>query len=172
MASLENVSNGNIRLKQKRAASDIVFKVFLYVFLSIFAFITLYPVFNTLAYSLSDGTDSIKGGIHFFPRVWSLKSYEAILFKRESIWRGAAITAARTVIGTFLGVFANALLAYIISRRKFIFRKVPTSLFSPIHSQTKVLRLTRLLSNRKRIQSPLTTSLHHIRISRPRFLCL
>ena len=122
MASLENVSNGNIRLKQKRAASDIVFKVFLYVFLSIFAFITLYPVFNTLAYSLSDGTDSIKGGIHFFPRVWSLKSYEAILFKRESIWRGAAITTARTVIGTFLGVFANALLAYIISRRKFIFR--------------------------------------------------
>ena len=122
MASLENVSNGNIRLKQKRAASDIVFKVFLYVFLSIFAFITLYPVFSTLAYSLSDGTDSIKGGIHFFPRVWSLKSYEALLFKRESIWRGAAITAARTVIGTFLGVFANALLAYIISRRKFIFR--------------------------------------------------
>jgi putative aldouronate transport system permease protein len=121
MASLENVSCAKIKLKKKKAPSDIVFDVIVYTVLVIFALVTLYPVINTIAYSFSDGTDSIYGRIHLFPRVWSTKSYEEVLFNRASIRTGAIVTIARTLIGTAAGVAANAFLAYILSRKRFIF---------------------------------------------------
>ena len=36
---------------------------------------------------------------------------------------GAYITVARTVIGTALALFANAILAFIVSRKRFMFKK-------------------------------------------------
>ena len=122
MASLENVSHGKITRSKKRAASDIIFDVVVYTVLVIFAIVVLYPVMNIVAYSFSDGLDAIRGRIHIFPRMWSLASYKAILFEREGIRRAAVATISRTLIGTVSGLFANALLAYIISRRKFLFK--------------------------------------------------
>lgn len=122
MASLENVSYGKIKRRKKTAASERAFNVFLYAFFIIFAVVTIYPVFNTLAYSLSDGMDAIRGHIWFFPRVWSLESYRSLLFEREIIRNAALTTVARTLIGTVAGLAANTLLAYIISRKRFIFK--------------------------------------------------
>ena len=122
MASLENVSYEKIKHRKKRATSDVVFNVIIYTIFTIFAIVTIYPVLNTLAYSFNDGTDAYKGGIHLFPRIWTYKSYEEILFKRESIRQCAIVSLARTLIGTVLGLGANALLAFIISRKRFRFK--------------------------------------------------
>ena len=122
MASLENVSYGRIKRRRSSSSSDTAFNVFVYAFFIVFAIITLYPLINTVAYSFSDGMDALKTHIHFFPRIWSLESYKAILFERESIRYAAVTTIARTLIGTAAGLFVNALLAYIISRKKFIFK--------------------------------------------------
>ena len=62
-----------------RKHRDWVFPIINTVFLVVLMFVTLYPVINTLAYSFNDGTDAVRGGIGLWPRVFSLKSYEAIL---------------------------------------------------------------------------------------------
>ena len=38
------------------------------VIMILFVIITLYPVLNTLAISLNDGTDALRGGIYLWPR--------------------------------------------------------------------------------------------------------
>ena len=86
-----------------------------------FAVVTLYPVLNTLAYSFNDGSDAVRGGIHLLPRVFSLKSYKTVLHK-EGILTGAKITVLRTIIGTLASLAANALLSFILSRKKFLFK--------------------------------------------------
>ena len=45
-------------------------------FMIFFVIITLYPVLNTLAVSLNDGTDALRGGIYLWPRVFTWKNYE------------------------------------------------------------------------------------------------
>ena len=124
MASLENVASVKIKIRKKKTPSDIVFDVIVYAVLILFAAVVLYPVINMLAYSFSDGKDAVYGRIHLLPHVWSTKSYESVLFERESIRNGAVTTIARTLIGTAIGVAANAFLAFILSRKKFIFKKV------------------------------------------------
>lgn len=123
MASLENVASVKIKIRKKKTPSDIVFDVIVYAILILFAAVVLYPVINMLAYSFSDGKDAVYGRIHLLPHVLSTKSYESVLFERESIRNGAVTTIARTLIGTAIGVVANAFLAFILSRKKFIFKK-------------------------------------------------
>lgn len=88
----------------------------------LFVIITLYPVLNTLAISLNDGTDALRGGIHLFPRKFTWKNYTTVLEKNNLI-TGAVITVARTVLGTLTALLANAILAFIVSRPRFMFRK-------------------------------------------------
>ena len=109
------------RSHRKRRASDKVFTVCNTVFMILFSVVTLYPVLNTLAISLNDGLDAVRGGIHLIPRVFSMKSYQTVLGIQGFV-RGAFITVSRTVLGTLFALVANALLAYIISRKRFLFR--------------------------------------------------
>ena len=92
------------------------------LFMVAFVVITLYPVLNTLAISLNDGTDALRGGIYLWPRKWTFKNYITVLEKQNLI-TGTYITVARTVIGTLLALAANALLAFIVSRKNFIFKR-------------------------------------------------
>ena len=87
-----------------------------------FVIITLYPVLNTLAISLNDGTDALRGGIYLLPRKFTWKNYITVL-QKDNLIMGAYITVARTVIGTALALFANAILALIVSRKRFMFKK-------------------------------------------------
>lgn len=86
-----------------------------------FVIMTLYPVINTLAISFNDGIDAVRGGIHLIPRKFTWQNYYTVLHKQNMI-TGAYITVLRTVIGTLLALAANALLAFIVSRKRFLFR--------------------------------------------------
>ena len=86
-----------------------------------FVVITLYPVLNTLAISLNDGTDALRGGIYLFPRKWTLQNYKTVIHKNNLI-NGAVVSVARTFIGTLTSLAANALLAFIVSRKRFLFK--------------------------------------------------
>lgn len=108
-------------LRKKMAPEDLIFTIFNTLFMVLFAVVTLYPVLNTLAYSFNDGSDAVRGGIHLLPRVFSLKSYKTVLHK-EGILTGAKITVLRTIIGTLASLAANALLSFILSRKKFLFK--------------------------------------------------
>ena len=91
------------------------------IFLVLFCVVTLYPVLNTLAISFNDGLDAVKGGIHLLPRKFSVEAYRTVANK-QGIRQGAIVTVARTVLGTLLALAANALLSFVVSRRKFLFR--------------------------------------------------
>jgi len=107
--------------KLKSIVSNRAFVIFNTLFMAAFVVITLYPVLNTLAVAFNDGTDALRGGIYLWPRVFTLKNFITVLHK-ESIVTGAYITVLRTVLGTFASLATNALLAFIVSRKRFLFR--------------------------------------------------
>ena len=107
--------------KRKLTTADKVFYTFNFIFMFAFVVITLYPILNTLAISLNDGTDAVRGGIHLVPRVFTWKNYKTV-FAIQNFKRGAFITVARTIVGTLTALVANALLAFIVSRKRFLFR--------------------------------------------------
>lgn len=122
MAVSDSVSLGKIKRRKKTAARDKIFYVFIYSFFVLFAVLTLYPVIHILALSFNERYDAVTGGIYIFPRRWDLRNYYEIIFEKTGIQRGMLTTVARTVIGTFTALGANALLAFILSRKRFLFR--------------------------------------------------
>lgn len=102
--------------------ADRIFIVCNTVFMILFVIITLYPVLNTLAVSFNDGTDALRGGIYLWPRKWTLKNYTTVLQKNNLV-TGAYISVLRTIVGTVLALASNAILAFIVSRKKFLFKK-------------------------------------------------
>lgn len=108
--------------KKKKSAADMAFIICNSIFMVVFVVITLYPVLNTLAISLNDGTDALRGGIYLLPRKFTLKNYSTVLQKNNLI-TGAYITVLRTVIGTLTALVANSILAFIVSQKRFMFRR-------------------------------------------------
>ena len=86
------------------------------------AFCTLYPFWNTVAVSFNAATDTTRGGITLWPRVFTLQNYRAV-FSGGTIYHAFYISLARTVIQTVTGVFFTAMIAFVLSRNTFIFRK-------------------------------------------------
>ena len=101
--------------------SDVIFEIVVVIFLTTFVIVTLYPVINTVALSFNDGIDAVRGGIYLWPRKFSMKNYKTV-FAMQNIWVGAKVTVARTVLATLTSLFANALLAFVVSRKRFLFK--------------------------------------------------
>lgn len=109
-------------MKRKKSIADKAFVILNTIFMIAFVVITLYPVLNTLAISFNDGTDALRGGIYLFPRKCTLKNYITVL-QKDNLITGAYITVLRTILGTVLALFTNAILAFIVSRKRFLFKK-------------------------------------------------
>lgn len=107
--------------RKKMAKGDAVFNVVIYIFLALVVLVTIYPLINLIAYSFSDPFEAARGHIHFFPRKFVLRNYAKVI-RTDGIQKGFFITTARTVIGTATSLFVNALLAFILSRKKFRFK--------------------------------------------------
>ncbi len=107
--------------KKKSSLADKLFVVLNTLFMIAFVVITLYPVLNTLAVSFNDGIDTVRGGIYLWPRKFTFKNYITVLHKQNMI-TGAYVTIARTIVGTVTALAANALLAFIVSRKRFLFK--------------------------------------------------
>lgn len=107
--------------KKKTSFADKAFVVCNTLFMIVFVVVTLYPVLNTLAISFNDGIDAVRGGIHLWPRKFTLNNYITVL-QKQNMLQGAYITVLRTVIGTLLSLVTNALLAFVVSRKRFLFR--------------------------------------------------
>jgi len=88
-------------------------------------FCTLYPFWNTIAVSFNIAADTTRGGITFWPRTFTLQNYRAI-FTTGTIFHAFFISVARTVIQTITGVFFTSMIAYVLSRKNFVFRKAFT----------------------------------------------
>jgi putative aldouronate transport system permease protein len=91
-------------------------------FFFFFSFITLYPFCTTIAVSFNDAMDTMRGGVTFFPRNFSLFNYQ-VLFQTGAIPHAFFISVARTSINLVTSVFFTAMIAFALSRREFVLLK-------------------------------------------------
>jgi putative aldouronate transport system permease protein len=90
--------------------------------------VMLYPFLNTLAVSFNNATDSIKGGIFLWPRIFTTYNYVTI-FKNPLLITAFRNSILRTVLSTVGGLFICSAGAYVLSRREFIINKFVTIYF-------------------------------------------
>ena len=115
-------------MKIKATREDIIFDTINYILLISLMIITLYPFINTIAVSFNDSADSIRGGIHLWPRKFSTFNYETVL-KNHAIYHAAFISAARAIIGAALSMVCSLVVGYALSRQEFVFCKLYSRVF-------------------------------------------
>ncbi len=118
----------NRKNKIKTSTASKVFDVFNVVFMLVFAFVMIYPFWNQLVISFNEGADTVKGGLTFWPRKFTLSNYRYI-FERSSIVKGAFNSVLRTAVGTTMTIFFTGLLAYMTTIRHFVGRNVVRLVF-------------------------------------------
>ncbi|MGG1634131.1 ABC transporter permease [Paenibacillus sp. FSL A5-0031] len=106
----------------KLSFGDKTFMAVNYFLLFVLGFTAFYPFWNAAVISFNAGTDTMLGGITFWPRVFSLDNYE-VVFKDKRLIDGFIISILRTVIGTLLSIAATAIFAYGMSKRNLVGRK-------------------------------------------------
>lgn len=106
-------------MKNSKTVPEHLFDASLYVFLAIIFLATFYPFWNIFVISLNDATDTLKGGLYFWPRVPTFESYMTI-FRNPEIWSAIKITVLRTVVGTAVSIFCISMLANALSKRNLI----------------------------------------------------
>lgn len=125
----KNKNNGMYVRKSfgKKTLEDMIFDIIIYITLIIVVIVTLYPFWNTVAVSFNDGLDSLKGGVTFWPRIFTLQNYKS-LFTTDAIFKAFKISVSRTIIQTILNIFCTTILAYALSRKEFVLRKPLTTI--------------------------------------------
>lgn len=108
--------------------NDMIFDIILYSIMIVLGVITIYPFLNVLALSLNDALDTVKGGIYIWPREFTLANYSEI-FKIEQLLTAFRVTTLRTLIGTVTNVLCTSMLAYTLSRRNFMARRLFSLMF-------------------------------------------
>ncbi|MEK8128900.1 carbohydrate ABC transporter permease [Paenibacillus filicis] len=103
----------------RKSIPEQLFDASLYVFLSLVFVATFYPFWNIFVISLNDATDTLKGGLYFWPRMPTLESYMTI-FRNPEIWSAIRVTVLRTIAGTAVSVFFISMLAYALSKRSLL----------------------------------------------------
>ena len=99
---------------KKKKLGDRVSDLVINICLASVIFATIYPFWHVVMYSLSDSRAAMSGGLFFWPREFSVLTYEMLLqTKRIFIAFGNSI--AKTVVGTALSMAVTVLTAYALS---------------------------------------------------------
>ncbi len=97
------------------------FDIMLTLFMLFIVVVTLYPFLNILAISLNNAVDTAKGGLHILPRDFTFANYQEIFGSNDRLVQAFFMSILRTVVGTVTGIIASTMLAYVLSRRDFVF---------------------------------------------------
>lgn len=115
-------------MKIKESKGYMVFTVINYIILTLIAFIMLFPYWNVTIKAFNDGADLAKGGVTFWPRMWSLENFRAIL-SESSFFPSVGISVLRVISGTLLSVLIQFAAAYTLTKKKFFFKNALTIYF-------------------------------------------
>lgn len=102
--------------------NNALFETFKFVTLVFMMVVTLYPFWNTVVISFNQGTDTIRGGIYLWPRMWTFANYKAI-WVTAKIPQALFVSVSRAVVSTFLNLFLTTMLAYALSRKEYVLKK-------------------------------------------------
>ena len=115
-------------MKIKRGLEDNLLEIFLYVFLTIFALLTLYPLWYVVMASFSSSSELMShSGLLFFPLKPSLEAYKAIL-TYSKVWTGYKNTLILVVGGLGVQLVLTTIGAYFMSRKDIMLNRPITLL--------------------------------------------
>ena len=117
-------------MKIKKTKGEQVFDVFNVILMAVVAAVMILPMIHVLSVSLSEGTESLKGGFFFYPHGFNLKGYETV-FKDPLLIRSYGNTILYVIGNTVLTLFFTALTAYPLSIPGFRL-KIPVTVFLTI----------------------------------------
>ncbi len=104
-----------------RSTEDRVVDTVIAVIMLLVVIVTVYPFYYIIIQAFNNGVDSSLGGMYFWPRRPTLENFETLL--ADASWGNAIlVSVSRTVIGTFLGLFATSAVAYALSFDHIMFR--------------------------------------------------
>lgn len=109
-------------MKKRYNYESYIFNTVNYTVMILFSIIMLYPFWNTIAVSFNEAVDTIRGGITLFPRRFTLQNYKMV-FSTGAIFRAFFVSVARTVLNVLTNVFFTSMIAYVLSRPNFVFRR-------------------------------------------------
>ena len=109
-------------MRQKNSLGDKVFMSIVFLVLTAFAFICLYPFYIVIINSFSN-PDAVLGNMALvFPREPTLINYVEVI-TRNNIFKPFFVSVARTVCGTTLSVIGCSMLAYGLTKKDLPFRR-------------------------------------------------
>jgi ABC-type glycerol-3-phosphate transport system permease component len=112
----------------RNSKSDSVFFFLNYVYLFLCLMVVFYPIWNVIVSSLSSPQAVIAGRVTFWPVQFSLKAYEQV-FSNKMLMSGYKNSILYTFVGTCVNIVMTIALAYPLSRKDFVGRKLITGIF-------------------------------------------
>jgi ABC-type glycerol-3-phosphate transport system permease component len=107
----------------KQTRGEKIFGVFNSFLLIMLAIVTIYPMLNVLAVSVSSNAHAVRGDVTFYPKEFTLAAYH-YLGKFGVIANGYKNTIFLVVVGTSINLLLTAMTAYVLSKRDLIGRNV------------------------------------------------
>ncbi len=92
-----------------------LFDIFNYAIIAALSFVSLAPMLNLLAISLSDNSAVMGGYVTFWPINFTLENY-FVIFKSPAIYRAFWISTERTILGIVISQFLTIITAYPLSK--------------------------------------------------------
>ena len=115
-------------MKIKDSLGSRIFDIVNILFMIALGLVFVFPYINVLAKSFNDAADSARGGITFYPRVFSLENYKAIFADSTTI-SALIVSVSRVLIAVVLSLLVQFSAAYALSKRHFPGKKFFVTLF-------------------------------------------
>ncbi|MFC5463955.1 carbohydrate ABC transporter permease [Lederbergia graminis] len=118
----------NVKVKRNdKIKENRIFNITNIIFLSLFTFIIIYPIWNIVVKSFSSPDTIANVGISIWPKDFSLVNYQ-LVFNDPTIWNAFVISILKTVIGVVTHVLFTSMVAYGMSKKYLLGRNIYTAL--------------------------------------------
>jgi multiple sugar transport system permease protein/putative aldouronate transport system permease protein len=115
-------------LKKGIRQGDRMFYIVVYILLTVFFLLTLYPLVYVVSVSISSVEAAAAGRVYLLPVGFSLEGYRMVLKNAKVGW-GFYNSVIYTIFGTIINLSMTLMTAFVLSRRELIGRSVLTFMF-------------------------------------------
>ena len=115
-------------MEKKKNQGDRMFYIVVYILLSVFFLLTLYPLIYVVSVSISSVEAAASGRVWLFPVGFSLEGYKMV-FNNAKVGWGFYNSVIYTVVGTVINLSITLITAFVLSRRELMGRSVLTFMF-------------------------------------------
>lgn len=99
------------------------------VFMVLISLTFILPYINILAKAFNVASDTMLGGLAFWPRKWTLDNF-AVVFRNSQLWVGLKNSVLRVVIGSLFSLAIEYMAAYALIKKGLRFKKAIVMFFT------------------------------------------